>query len=77
MRLSASKPVIPLAERGRMLFVNDVRELFGKDGNGQYRKSAWWVRRRFAPELKHRLGRDPYWWESDIAAWMDEQKDVA
>lgn len=58
----------PLAERGRMLFVPDVVALLhGK-------KSAWWVRNRFAPEHRKKLGRDPYWWESDAQKWLDEQE---
>jgi hypothetical protein len=61
----------PLAERGRMLFVRDVVELLGG------KKSAWWVRNRFAPEQKHRLGRDPYWWEKDALRWLDEQTGAA
>lgn len=68
-RLAAITPAAakPLAERGRMLFVGDVVELL------KGRKSAWWVRNRFAPEQKHKLGRDPYWWESDALAWLDAQ----
>jgi hypothetical protein len=54
-----------------MLFVRDVVELLGG------KKSAWWVRNRFAPEQKHRLGRDPYWWEKDALRWLDEQTGAA
>lgn len=57
----------PLAERGRMLFVRDVVELL------KNRKSVWWVRNRFAPELRHKLGRDTYWWENEITGWLDSQ----
>lgn len=68
MRLAAPSPEAkPLAERGRMLFVGDVVDLL------KGRKSAWWVRNRFAPEHKHKLGRDPYWWEADALAWLDQQ----
>lgn len=68
MRLAApDAPSKPLAERGRMLFVADVVELL------KHRKSAWWVRNKFAPEHKHKLGRDPYWWESDVTAWLDSE----
>ena len=68
MRLTApqSEPK-PLAERGRMLFVPDVVALL------QGKKSAWWVRNRFAPDKKHKLGRDPYWWESQISEWLDQE----
>lgn len=66
-RLTASKTEVkPLAERGRMLFVPDVVQLL------QGKKSEWWVRNRFAPEKKHKLGRDPYWWETDALAALDE-----
>lgn len=57
----------PLAERGRMLFIPDVIDLL------KGKKGPWWVRNRFAPEFKHKLGRDPYWWESDCLAWLDSQ----
>lgn len=50
-----------------MLFVADVVELL------KHQKSAWWVRNKFAPEHKHKLGRDPYWWESDVTAWLDSE----
>lgn len=67
MRLAAPKQEAkPLAERGKMLFVDDVVALL------KNRKSAWWVRNRFAPEKKHKLGRDPYWWESDVVAFLDQ-----
>lgn len=48
-----------------MLFVPDVLEML----NGK--KGIWWVRNRFAPDKKHKLGRDPYWWESDVRDWLD------
>lgn len=57
----------PLADRGRMLFVADVVELL------KGKKSAWWVKNKFAPEKKHHLGRDPYWWESDVLEWLDTE----
>lgn len=81
MRFPAPKghktPDVPLAERGRMLFVRDVQALFPKKEDGTPLKSAWWVRNRFAPDKKHRLGRDPYWWENDAIAWLDAQGDAA
>jgi len=68
MRLSApTDEGKPLAERGRMLFVPDVIELL------KGKKSAWWVRNCFAPDHKHKLGRDPYWWESDALRWLDSE----
>lgn len=68
MRLSAPSPdAIPLDQRGRMLFVPDIIDLLhGKKG-------AWWVRNRFAPEFRHKLGRDTYWWEAEAIAWLDRQ----
>ena len=72
MRLEAPKQnSTPLAERGRMLFVPDVIVLL------KHQKSARWVMNRFAPEHKHKLGRDPYWWESDAIRWLDEQQGAA
>lgn len=50
-----------------MLFVRDVVDLL------KGKKSAWWVRNRFAPDLRHKLGRDTYWWESDALRWLDQQ----
>lgn len=49
-----------------MLFVPDVVELL------RGKKSAWWVRNKFAPDKKHKLGRDTYWWECDALAALDE-----
>lgn len=69
IRLAAPQaPSVPLADRGRMLFVPDVIELL------QGKKGVWWVRNRFAPEYKHKLGRDPYWWEREALAWLDAQE---
>jgi len=75
VRLAAPdrKATKPLAERGRMLFVRDVLELLPKKPDGSPVKGTWWVRNSFAPEHKHRLGRDPYWWECDAVAWLDAQ----
>ena len=74
MRLSAPKPEgKPLAERGRMLFVRDVLEMLPKKPDGKPVKGDWWVRNRFAPEFKRKLGRDPFWWESDAVAWLDRE----
>ncbi len=68
MRLATpEQDTTPLAERGRMLFVPDVIALL------DHKKSAWWVRNHFAPEYKRKLGRDPYWWETDCLRWLDRQ----
>lgn len=72
IRLAPPAPhPVPLAERGRMYFIRDVQQFLGKDERGEFRKSAWWVKNFFAPEAKHKLGRDPYWWEVDVIKWLD------
>jgi hypothetical protein len=72
MRITAPTPnATPLAERGKMLFVPDVVELL------KGKKSAWWVRNRFAPEYRHKLGRDTYWWENEAMRWLDQIADAA
>lgn len=55
-----------------MLLVDDVLELLPKR-DGRPVKGRWWVLNRFAPEHKHKLGRDAYWWESEAVAWLDRQ----
>lgn len=75
LKLTAQKPEPkPLAERGRMLFVADIQEMIGKDEDGEYRRSAWWVRQCFAPEFKRYLGRTPYWWSQEACEWLDAQR---
>lgn len=67
LRIEApTKHVVPLAERGRMMFVNDVFELL------RGAKSKWWIRTSFATEYRQKLGRDPYWWECDVTKALDE-----
>jgi len=75
MRLEApvKKEKVALADRGRMLFIDDVVALLGKNADGTPRKPRHWVVRFFAPEFKHKLGRDPYWWEADVTVWLDQQ----
>jgi len=66
MRLAVKRPdPTPLAERGRILFVPDVIALL------EHKKSAWWVRNHFAPEYKHKLGRDRFWWEYQALPWLE------
>lgn len=48
----------------RILYVTDVLLLI------RNAKSAWWVRNRFAPELRFKVGRSPAWWESDAMSWL-------
>ena len=54
--------------RGRVLFVPDVREMLLGG-----RKSSKWIRKNFAPEYKHYLGRDPYWLEADAYRWIESR----
>lgn len=56
------------SQRGRMLYVRDILELI------RHEKSAWWVRKKFAPDLRHKVGRSPYWWETDALAWLQNQR---
>ena len=72
LRLSGKHP-LPLNQRGRMLFVEDVLSLLSERSGGRLVRSRWWVLNNFAPEYKRKIGRDPYWWESDVAAWLDKQ----
>ena len=68
-RPSASEArVVRTPLRGRLLYVTDVRELLG---NG---KSAWWVKRHFAPDSRFKIGRDCVWYESDARDWIDTQR---
>lgn len=72
MKLESKRPTVPLAQRGRMMFVKDVQQLFGNDENGKPRKSRWWVLNSFAPDKKNKAGRDPFWWECDVEKAIDE-----
>ena len=60
-------------ERGRLLYVADVRREIFRDG-----VSEWWVRRNVAPDKKIRLGHSTIaWWEYDVLQWIDNQKEAA
>lgn len=62
----------PPANRGRLLYVEDVRqELLGG------RKSASWVRHHFAPEFKHKLGRDDFWYDDEAHEWLRSRREGA
>ena len=63
--MEPTKPIPAPPARGRLLFVPDVVELLGR------RKSAWWIRHRFAPELRMKVGRDVAWYEADAHTWLD------
>jgi len=68
LELLAPPAVAPPPARGRLLFVSDIEELLGR------RKSAWWIRHRFAPSVKIKVGRDCAWYESDAYSWLDAQR---
>lgn len=72
------KPVPrPLSERGRIMYAEDIQILYGKKPNGRWRRSIAWVHRNFAPEYRNKDGREVYWWETDVAIWMDSHKENA
>lgn len=48
----------------RILYVPDVLVLI------RNAKSEWWVRNRFAPEARFKVGRSPAWWEKDALSWL-------
>lgn len=56
--------------RGRLLYVPDARALLGN------RKSAWWIKRNFAPQFRFKIGRDSVWYESDALSWLDAQREA-
>ena len=48
----------------RILYVPDVLLLI------RNAKSEWWVRNRFAPDARFKVGRSPAWWEKDALLWL-------
>lgn len=73
-RTKAPKPAAPhppLAERGRMLSVDDVLQLLPRKATGEPTKSRYWVLTAFLPERKHHLGRTPWWWENEVRDYLD------
>jgi len=60
-----------LSPRGRLLYVDDIRQLLSN------RKSRWWVKRNFAPDARFKIGRDCVWYEADAHAWLQHCKDAA
>ena len=69
--------VRPLADRGRVLYADDIVALYGMKPNGKPRRSKDWVWRNFCPSGKHKDGRSPWWWEYEAIAWMDQQREGA
>jgi hypothetical protein len=67
----------PLAERGRILYAEDIQQLYGTRPNGKPRKSIAWVWRTFAPEYRPKDGKTPFWWETDALRWLDAQRESA
>jgi hypothetical protein len=65
MKLEPKQETVPLSERGRIMYVEDVMELTSK--------SRWWVLNSFAPDKKRRMGRTPYWWEKDVVEALDSE----
>jgi hypothetical protein len=65
MKLEPKEETVPLAERGRIMYVEDVQKLTGK--------SRWWVLNSFAPDKKRHMGRTPYWWEKDVVDALDSE----
>ncbi len=55
-------------DRGRLLFVEDVTSLL------RGRKTAWWIRHRFAPASKLKVGRNCAWFERDALEWIAGQR---
>lgn len=77
MHLVEKKPLRPLAERGRIMYAEDIQTLYGATPAGKPRKSRNWIHEHFAPEDRHKEGRLIYWWECDVLAWMDKQREGA
>lgn len=63
-----SVPAAPTGERGKLLYVEDVVQLLGG------KRDAWWVRHKFAPEFKRKIGGACAWWERDALFWIDRQQ---
>jgi hypothetical protein len=67
---SVSQPA--LADRGRLLFAEDVsREIFGG------RKSVWWVTHNLPKDGRLKVGRHVAWFENDIRTWLETRREDA
>lgn len=62
---------VPLPPKGRLLGVEDIQELLPKRGGKPV--SRWWVTHHFAPHLKHKTGRDVWWWELEVFEFLEKQ----
>lgn len=77
MQLVEKKAPRPLAERGRIMYAEDIQALYGKTPEGKPRRTRNWIHAHFAPEHRHKDGRTIYWWETDALAWLDQQREGA
>lgn len=77
IHLVEKKAPRPLAERGRIMYAEDVQALYGADAQGKPRKSRNWIHAHFAPEARHKDGRTIFWWEIDALAWLDAHREGA
>lgn len=70
-RLANIDTPVPLPNRGRLLYVEDVRtEIF------RGKKTAWWVRHNVAPDKKIKIGRDCAWYEADVYTWLESLRNA-
>lgn len=75
IQLVEKKAPRPLAERGKIMYAEDVQELLGKGPSGKPRRSRTWILTNVAPNDRHKEGKAVYWWECDVLAWMDAQRE--
>jgi len=75
IQLVAPKAPRPLVERGRIMYAEDVQELLGRMPSGKPRRSRRWIVDHVAPLARHKDGKSIFWWESDVLAWMDAQRE--
>jgi hypothetical protein len=55
-------------DRGRLLYVEDIDALL------RGKKTPWWIRHRFAPSAKQKIGRTCAWFERDALEWIVSQR---
>jgi hypothetical protein len=56
---------------GRRLYATDIVALV------DYRVRERWVRDHFAPHLKRKLGRTPFWWEAEATDYLTTHPHIA
>lgn len=74
MELVRRAPKKTLAERGRLLGIEELQQLLPKH-RGEVR-SRWWFNHSFLPEKRVKVGRDSSWWESDVLEYLDANTGV-